>query len=74
MRPSTKIRSLGLAVDGDLNVFAGGSTSGSLFGPNVGESDLFLLRLTPVPEPTVAALLLLGLALLTPSVFHCRRA
>jgi len=57
--------SSGLSVDGLGNVYATGSTNGSLFGPNAGQTDAFLVKLVEqVPEPASWSLLVCGMTLL----------
>lgn len=36
-----------LAIDSENNIYAGGRTSDSLFGENVGKKDIFLIKLAP---------------------------
>jgi len=46
-----------VAVDASGNAYITGSTSGSLGGPNAGGADAFLVKFSPVPEPSTFALL-----------------
>jgi hypothetical protein len=41
-----------VAVDAIGNAYIGGSTWGSLGGPNAGSSDAFLVKFSPIPEPS----------------------
>jgi hypothetical protein len=47
----------GLAIGPSGEVFVSGTTYGNLGGPSVGNRDVFLTELTPVPEPSAFALL-----------------
>lgn len=49
-----------MVIDAAGNVFISGLTSGSLGGPNAGNSDAFLIKLSPVPEPGTVPLMILG--------------
>ena len=49
-----------VALDGMGNAYISGMTTGSLAGPNAGNSDAFLVKFSPVPEPST--LLLSGIA------------
>ena len=53
----------GIAVDGDFTCYVAGYTDGHLFGPNLGETDAFIVTYTPEPA-TLGLLSLGGLALL----------
>jgi hypothetical protein len=50
----------GIALDSINNVFVTGGTYGTFEGTNQGSSDMFLVKLTPVPEPSGLVLLTLG--------------
>jgi hypothetical protein len=54
----------GLSADGLGNVYISGGISGSLGGPNAGESDAFVAKYTVAPEPATWLMLLLALATL----------
>jgi len=49
--------SLSVAVDAFGNAYITGHTDGSLGGPNAGLTDAFLVKFSPVPEPSTFALL-----------------
>ena len=53
----------GIAVDSDFTCYIAGYTDGDLFGPNLGETDAFIVVYTPEPA-TLALLGLGGLAML----------
>jgi len=46
-----------VALDAFGNAYITGNTEGSLGGPNAGGNDAFLVKLSPVPEPSTFALL-----------------
>jgi len=50
-------KGLCVAVDASRNAYICGDTLGSLGGPNAGERDAFLVKFSPVPEPSTFALL-----------------
>ena len=54
--------SRGLAVDNFGNAYLAGHTDGRLSDPNAGQEDAFLVRLSPVPEPSSFALLAAAVA------------
>jgi len=49
-----------MAVDATDNAFITGYTKGDLDGPNQGSEDAFLIKLSPIPEPSPFVLLSIG--------------
>jgi hypothetical protein len=55
-------QSYSVAVDISGNAYISGRTYGSLGGANAGNSDAFLIKYAPVPEPSALVLLALAAA------------
>lgn len=54
---STKYeQTAGISVDASGHAYVTGRTSGSFGGPNLGESDAFVVKIGEVPEPTILSL------------------
>lgn len=69
--------STGVAADGLGNVYFSGYTGASLGGPNAGQYDAFIAKISDVPEPTSFAVIVIGFTALTPrrlrKQLRCRR-
>jgi hypothetical protein len=55
-------RGFGVSLDGMGNLYVTGETGGELFGANAGAFDVFVARLSPVPEPGTIFMWMLGIA------------
>jgi len=60
-------------VDASGNAYIGGRTYGSLGGPNAGEYDAFLVKFSPIPEPSTFALVGTGAVVLAGWAWRRRR-
>jgi hypothetical protein len=52
---------IAISLDGLGNVYVTGETFGNMAAPNAGDFDVFVARLSPVPEPTTIVLFAVGL-------------